>query len=148
MASISGQVFICRPIEDVFDFVADERNNYDPSVFQTDLLTNGHIGVGTRFRSMSTNRGKTVEMIVEITEFKRPRRLGSSTHLGSMDIHSALVFEPTAEGTLMQWSSVIKPRGLLNLLSPLIALYGRRQISAIWANLKQTLEAAKEGIYE
>jgi hypothetical protein len=34
--------------------------------------------------------GRTVEILVEITAYERPRLLGSSTHLSLMDIHSTL----------------------------------------------------------
>jgi len=141
MSSITGEVLIQRSPEEVFDFVADERNNYDPAVDHAELLTAGPIGVGTRFRSESTSMGRRVSMIVEITGYERPRRLASSTHLDSMDIHSTLILEPVAGGTLVRWSSTLEPRGLLRLVTPLLGAIGRRQASAIWGNLKRTLEA-------
>ncbi|MGE5579445.1 MAG: SRPBCC family protein [Bacillota bacterium] len=140
MARISGEVFIRRPAEEIFDFVADERNNYDPGIRHTELLTEEPIGVGTRFRCESVSMGRAAEMVVEITEHERPKRFASSTHLASMDIHSTLVFEPADGGTLMRWSSSLEPHGLLKLLAPLLAAAGKRQTSAIWTNLKRTLE--------
>jgi len=145
MARLAGEILIRRSDEEIFDFVADERNNYDPQIQQAELLTEGPIGVGTRFRSVSQSGGRRVEMIIEITEYERPRRFASTTHLSSMDIRSTLTFEPTAGGTLMRWSSQIEPRGLLRLLSPLLAGIGKRQTAAIWANLKRTLEEAGHG---
>jgi len=140
MVNIAGEILIKRPAKEIFDFVSDERNNYDPRVLRTELLTNGPIGVGTRFHSESKSMGRTVKMIVEITGYERPQRLATSTHLASMDIHSTLLFEPVAEGTLLRWSSNLEPHGLLKLITPLIAAIGRRQTSTIWANLKRTLE--------
>ena len=53
MAHIQGEVFIRRPVEEVFDFVADERNEptYNPNMVGSELITKGPIGVGTRFRA-------------------------------------------------------------------------------------------------
>ena len=51
MFSITGEVLIQRPPEGVFDFVARERNNYDPAVDHTVVLTAGPIGWAHAFRS-------------------------------------------------------------------------------------------------
>jgi hypothetical protein len=41
----------------------------------------------------------------------------------------------------MRWSWDVAPRGLLKLMSPLVARVGARQERAIWTGLKQLLEA-------
>ena len=58
-----------------------------------------------------------------------------------MEIRGGLTFDPVPEGTRMRWSWVVAPRGVLKLLTPLVARTGRRQEQAIWANLKRVLEA-------
>ena len=40
----------------------------------------------------------------------------------------------------MRWSWTLEPRGVLKLMSPLVARMGTRQEETIWANLKQLLE--------
>jgi hypothetical protein len=144
VVSLSGETFVDRPVDVVFDFVADERNRYDPRIRRAQLITAGPIGAGTQFRSEGTSLGRPVEMIIEFTTYERPRRLGSTTYLSAMQIHSSLTFEPHGSGTRMRWSSTLQPRGLLKVLTPLLAAAGRRQMSKVWANLKRTLEAQGE----
>lgn len=144
MVSLSGETFVGRPVDVVFDFVADERNRYDPRIRHAQLITAGPIGAGTQFRSESTTLGRPVEMIIELTTYERPWRLASMTYLPAMQIHSSLTFEPRGSGTRMLWSSTLRPRGLLKVLTPLLAVAGRRQMSGVWANLKRTLEAQGE----
>ena len=79
-------------------------------------------------------------MIVEITTYERPRRLASTTHLSSMNIHSSLAFEPVGEATRMRWSSELEPRGAFKLMTPILAAVGRRQAETSWRNLKLVLE--------
>jgi hypothetical protein len=62
---VHGQVLIRQPPSVVFDFVADERNNYDPTIDHTALLTGEPIRMGTRFRCTSIRGRRTVDMIVE-----------------------------------------------------------------------------------
>jgi len=46
MARISGEVLIRRPVEDVFDFVADERNEprFNPLMTHVEKLSDGRPG--------------------------------------------------------------------------------------------------------
>jgi hypothetical protein len=84
--------------------------------------------------------GGTVEMVIEITAYERPRRLASSTHLSAMDIHETLNFDPVPEGTRMRWSWELEPRSVFKLMAPISARIGKRQEATIWGNLKQFLE--------
>lgn len=135
--------FISRPIEEVFDLVADERNElrYNPSLLQVEQVTGGSIGRGTQFRAEALSRGRPVEMTIEYTDFQRPRLLSSTTHLDALDISGTLKFEPVPEGTRMRWSWALSPRGVLKVASPLIVFLGKRQEVAIWRRLKTFMEA-------
>jgi uncharacterized membrane protein len=48
MAKIEGQILIGRPVEEVFDFVADSRNEpqYNPAMTSVELLTALPVGRG------------------------------------------------------------------------------------------------------
>lgn len=142
MVRIEGQIVIGRPVEEVFDFVADESNEprYNPRMGRSDKITNGPIGVGTRFRAETTSMRRPVPMVIEFTGYDRPRRLASTTHLSSMDLQGTLTFDPIPEGTRMQWSWDVEPQGVLKVMTPLVALMGRRQEQRIWTGLKHLLE--------
>jgi Polyketide cyclase / dehydrase and lipid transport len=142
VAKVEGEIVITRPIEEVFDFVADERNEprYNPDMRRSEKISEGAIGVGTRFRAEIMSRGRPAEMLIEFTAYDRPRQLASVTTLSTMEIRGALSFEPIPEGTRMRWSWTLKPRGLLRLMTPIVARIGRRQERAIWTGLKRLLE--------
>lgn len=142
MVLIEGEIVIERPVEEVFDFVADERNEprYNPHMRRAEQISDGPIGVGTRFRAEIASMGRTLEMAIEFTGYERPRRLASSTHMSSMDTRGALTFDPVPEGTRMRWSWDVEPRGMFRAMGPLVARMGRRQEQRIWAGLKHLLE--------
>lgn len=143
MARIEGQIVINRPLDEVFAFVADERNEplYNQQMLRVEQTSAGPIGLGTRFRAESRSMGRVAVMTIEITAYDPPHRLASSTHLDTMDIHGALTFEPALGGTNMHWSWELRPRGTLKLLKPLVTWMGRRQEQTIWTALKHYLEA-------
>ena len=92
MAHIEGEIVIKRPVDEVFDFVADERNEprYNPRMLHAEKVSDGPIGVGTEFRAETATRRGSAEMAIEITRYERPSRLESSTRLSNMNIAGAL----------------------------------------------------------
>lgn len=142
MSHVEGEILIARPIEEVFDFVADECNEprYNPRMIHSEKLTEGPVDRGTLFQATTRSGRGTAEMVIEVTEFHRPSRLASTTTLSSMDIRGLLTFEPVGEATRMRWSWDIQPHGALRLMGPVVTLLGRRQELAVWTGLKKILE--------
>ncbi len=143
MVRIDGEIVINRPVDTVFDFVADERNEprYNPRMLRVEKLSPGPIGLGSRFRAAMRTRPRPTKMTTEFTGYEPPWRLALRSQLSAMEIRGALTFDPVPEGTRMRWSWVVAPRGVFKLLTPVVARTGRRQEQAIWANLKRVLEA-------
>ena len=85
---VEGDIIINRPIEEVFDFCADERNepHYNPRMTHVEQTSSGPIGPGSQFRAEMRTMGRMVAMTIEWTAYERPSRLASWTRLSGMDI--------------------------------------------------------------
>ena len=144
MSRIDGEIVIDRPVDVVFDYVADQSNEpqYNSRMVRAEKITPGPVGKGTRFRSAVTSIGRTAQMLIEFTGYDRPGRLASATTMQQAEISYTLTFEPASSGTRMRWSGQVRPKGAFKLLGPLIVWMGRHQEQRIWASLKQHLEAA------
>jgi len=142
---VQGSIVIERSVEDVFDFVADERNEpqYNPQMTHADKVTDGPIGVGTKFHSVMTGIGRAADMTIEFTEFDRPRRIAETTHMSNMDIKGVLTFESVPGATRMRWLWDLEPRGFYKMLGPLIRRIGERQELRIWSELKTVMETGR-----
>jgi hypothetical protein len=147
MARIEGEIVIGRPVEVVFDYVADQSNEprYNPQMVRAEKITAGPVGKGTRFRSAVASRGRTAEMLIECTGYDRPKLFATTTTMAQADIGYTLRFEPAADSTRMRWSGQVRAKGALRLLGPVITWLGRRQEQRIWTALKQHLEGAAAG---
>jgi len=139
---IQGDIVINRPIDEVFDFAADECNEpeYNPDMTLAEMVTQGPIGVGSKFHCVMTG-ARAADMTIEYTEFDRPRRLASTAHMSSMDINGTLLFEPQGQSTKMKWLWNIEPRGFMKVLGPIVRRMGERQELANWTTMKKVLEA-------
>jgi hypothetical protein len=130
------------PLAEVFDAAADSRNepSFNPAMTQVELLTPEPVGLGSRFRARMGKAG--MDMLVELTEFERPHRLGSVTTSSMMETSGTLSFTADVEATVMAWDWQICPRGWFRLFGPLVGPLGGRMERSIWAGLKQQLEDA------
>lgn len=142
MAKIEGEILIDRPAEEVFDFVADSRNEpqYNPAMAGVELLTPLPIGAGTQFRARMGRAG--TPMLVELTEFHRPHLLGSRTTSSMMDTSGALTFAADGDGTAMSWDWQVRPKGWMRMLGPMFGPLGGRMERRIWTRMKRHLENA------
>jgi uncharacterized protein YndB with AHSA1/START domain len=147
MARVEGEMMIQRPVEEVFDFVADERNEprYNPRMLDVARISDGPIGLGTRFRAELKTMGRTMPMTIEFTAYERPWRLASLTRSSMMETEGALTFETVSGGTRMRWSWDVRPRGVLGLMTPIVGAIGRREERSIWCSLKRFLESQGTG---
>ena len=146
MAKITGEIIIGRPVEAVFDFAADQRNElrYNPRMIRADKVSDGPVAKGTVFCSAAKSMGRAAGMRIELTCYDRPHRLASRTAMKQAVIDGALTFDPVPGGTRMRWSWSVRPRGAARLLAPVITWVGRRQEQAIWASMKRYLETRDE----
>ncbi len=147
MARIAGGIVIGRPVDVVFDYVADQSNEpqYNPQMIRAEKISPGPVRIGTRFPSAVASRGRTVEMLIECTGYDRPKFFATTTTMTQADISYTLRFEPTSAGTRMRWSGQVQPKGAFRLLGPMITWLGRRQEQRIWMALKQHLESTPTG---
>lgn len=142
VAHVNGRLRIAAPVQRVFDTVADTRNepSFNPAMASVELLTPPPIGLGARFRARLGRAG--TEMLVELTEFDRPHRLGSRTTSSMMDTSGALTFAADGDGTIMSWDWQVRAKGWMRILGPLAGPLGDRMERRIWTRLKHQLEAA------
>ena len=79
-------------------------------------------------------------MLVELTEFDRPHRLGSRTTSSMMQTSGTLTFTADGEGTVMSWDWQVHPKGWMRMLGPLFEPLGNRMERRIWTSMKRCLE--------
>ena len=131
----------------MFDFVADERNEprYNPRMLDAEQISEGPIGVGTRFRTELEDDGsddaddRGVHGVRATAAPWVGDALVDDGDRGRVDVRVC------PGGTRMCWSWEVRPRGALKLMAPLVGVIGRRQEQRIWGNLKRLLESGGEG---
>jgi hypothetical protein len=142
MPRIAGEIIIGRPVDVVFDYVADQTNEpeYNPRMVLAEKITEGPVGKGTRFRSAVAAGQRPAQMLIEYTGYDRPRQLQSEIRMNQAEFSYQLTFEPALGGTRMRWAGQIRPKGGWRIAGPLIQWLGTRQERRIWTAMKRQLE--------
>lgn len=143
MTRISGEVRIAAPVDEVFDLVADERNEpkYNRRIVRAEMLSEGPVGAGARFVAQPKGPGGKGEMTLTILEYDRPRRLHNDVRSSYMTVDGTLTFEEVDDGTVLRWDWEMRLVGPMRLLTPVLAVVGPAWERRNWLSLKDYLEA-------
>jgi uncharacterized protein YndB with AHSA1/START domain len=142
-AVIENTVEISRTREEVFDYLADQGNevHWNPDCLSMEKLTDGPVGVGTRFRA-KWKQGPVIES--ECTLFERPRTWRYENG-GPVSVALTVTLEAMPSGgTRMTSSGVWTPHGWFRLAFPLFIRVMRRAERSVVANARQALEQRRD----
>lgn len=137
---VTVDVEIARMVEQVYDLMADTRNepSWNSQVSEAELVSPKGIGEGARFRTV--NRGQTYEAV--ITSYERPKRLIFRVVGKPMVIDAELVFAEIGENrTTLHGEFDMAPRGPMKLLLPLLAPAVRRDFPKQFDRFREFCES-------
>jgi uncharacterized protein YndB with AHSA1/START domain len=145
MAHITGEVTIAAPVGEVFDMVADERNEprYNPRILRAEKVSEGPVGKGARFVAEPKSMGAKGEMTLEVLEYDRPRRLHNIVRSSYMQVDGTLTFEEVDGGTRLRWDWDMGLVGPMRVLSPVLAVIGPGWERRNWVGLKDYMESGR-----
>ncbi|WP_172652870.1 SRPBCC family protein [Rhodococcus opacus] len=143
MARITGEDLVDAAITEVFDTVADERNEprYNPRIVRAEMLTHEPVGAGSRFVAEPKRMGARGRMALEIVEYQRPHRLHNVICSSYAHAHGTLTFAETdgaAHGCGGTWA--MRLVGPMRVLTPVLVFVGPRWERRNWVDLKNYLE--------
>ena len=144
MIKIENSVVINKPVEEVFEYMANSENNpqWQSSAQEVVKTSEGPIGVGTTYSSVSQLLGKRLESVVEYTAYEPNKTVAGKVISGPIPFQFETTFEPAAEGgTKVTSRGKGDAGGFFKLAEPLVARMLKRQTETNTANLKDLLEA-------
>ena len=127
------------PVEEVFDYFSDFRNENEWNVVAHDveMLTPPPVGSGSRFAGQYDRMGR---LEYEILEYERPHRFRVRGEAKAFRFLSTFTFSHTAEGTRVDATMDPHGKGGMAVLTPLMGGIIKKQMSKGLESLRQTLE--------
>jgi hypothetical protein len=143
MATITKSIVIKRPIEEVFDVATCLKRCvvWQASIVGSEKISEGPVGVGTRYRHQVKFLGIKSETHPVVTVWEPPHRMAYQDASGpsTFDVH--FTCEPTPEGVKFTVNVSGEPKGVLaNLTEPLLVPLLERQFESDLQALKVLME--------
>jgi hypothetical protein len=134
------QLKVARSADEVFDFLADLRNEslWNPRVRRLTLATPGPISAGSVFRGSYQGLGALQTIL---TEYERPTRIAFRSEGPRASLAGEFTLHSDKDGVEANLAADVRPKGLLlSLLAPLLTVAFRRQNVAAATRLLAVLE--------
>jgi len=143
MITFETSIEIRRPVEAVFAFVSDPRNEpqWEKTVTEVRVTPDGPPAVGTKVTKVGSFLGVKLEATSEITALEPNRSLSFKGTSGPASLEATMHFEAVGEGTRLSGTFQVEPGGLFKVAGPLFASQAKKQLEADLQRLKDVLEA-------
>ena len=133
---------INRPHDFVWRYFADTDNvrAWMPDIVRSEKLTDGPVGLGSRFRETRLIDGNEHTVTLEVTEFDEGRRYAGTFEEKGLRATYTYTFTPSGEGTEVPLVADVSGSGFMKLMVPMV----RRQMKKLdgdqLTRLKQAIE--------
>lgn len=148
--TVEESVTIERPIEEVFDFIADNENDprWCPAVEEIEQIAGNGAGPGTRYRMRHTPGGTRFEAEVEIVACNPPHSLKWIMTDSGHTLHGTYELEALNGKTRLSQTSEITFEGWLRIpgliMKGRIAREVKEELGKQFTRLKEVLETGAE----
>lgn len=131
MARYVGTIETPKPVEEVFDYMADFTSveQWDETAVRAVRLDEGPPAKGARFQVTVRFAGRENDFEYETIAFERPNRLVLRAENGSVvseDEVTLRALEGTGGGTELTYDAKLAPKGLMKLADPVLGLLFKR----------------------
>ena len=142
MAGFKRTVFINRPVAEVFDFATDLKNasRLMPGVTRAELLTDGGMRPGAKFRETRLMKGKERSAVIEVLEHRRPDVHAASAAMMGMKATYWFRFATEGAGTLVDMEADVRGNWLWKPFLGLMARTMEKEDGGYLDRLKAEME--------
>jgi hypothetical protein len=138
---MSAETVIRRPTVEVFDYLSNYANAQESgTVFEVEKLTDGPIGVGTKWRLVERFLGNRWQWLVEVTAYEPEARVAFNGTYPGMRIALENTVAETSDGVHVARSMEARPSGFMVLLAPLMRPFAARSLQKDLDQLRDRLE--------
>ncbi len=135
-------------VERVFEVMTDFRAAPQriPAIKKVEVLTDGPVGKGTRFRETRIMFGREATETMEVTEFDPPHSLTVGGNSCGTIFASRFRFRPSGSGTELEMELTTKPVSMFaKLMSPLAAFMMGPMKKAMSADIDAIQKVCERG---
>ena len=140
-----NSVIISQPVEQVFEFVTNVRNNtkWQTDILELEMTSKNHFGTGATYRCLNRFMGKRIESEGVITDYAPAKACCIRITTGSFTGECSMFFEAVEDETKFTASGDLD-MGYFKLLKMIAKRKINQQIKKDMLKLKYILENGKK----
>jgi carbon monoxide dehydrogenase subunit G len=145
--AFTGKTTIDCPINEVFDFISDLRNGpkMNEDILSVEKLTEGPIGVGSKFKETKVIRGRNAEAMIEVVLFEANKAFSAQSEVNGLKVTYHYQLSEGNNGTIVKFQCELKTSGLImTLTKPLIAKILKKEDGDHLTYIRRALESKVE----
>ena len=139
-----GSIVVDRQIEDVFDYTTSNVAEWSDIVIEEEMVEEKPDGVGSKFRTVTEDRGRRMEFLGETLEHNRPKLSRVFLRGDAFEMDVEYRFEELSGKTRVSQKSNVKGKGMFRVLLPVMGVLmrksGCRALQKELENLKRCCE--------
>ena len=134
---------IARSTADVFEVLSNPARAMDflDNITGSTKLTDGPIGVGTKFRETRVVHGKEATADLLVSAYEPSTHVGISTEAEGIKVEYHYHLSPEDGGTRLKWTCQLEASGLRKMMLPMVAGIMKKEDGDHLQKLKAYLEA-------
>ena len=143
MIKVEVSTIINRPIEEVFAFVSDHRNDvrWQDGLLEVRVTPDGVVGLGSRVVEVRKFMGRRVESTGVITEYIPNQKSARKSVAGPADVQGYVACAAVEGGARVTQHMEMRSAGFFSVAEPLLAGGLRRSLEKNFGDLKDLLES-------
>lgn len=147
MIRIEHAIKIDRPAGEVFSYVADSRNDPEwcPPVLEVEQTAGTGPEAGATYRYVAKPGPRKLQGYIEITAMTTDERAEYEGENDALRFHYVYRFIADGQGTTLDMTSELTPKGFWRLLTPIIRAATKKVTVEEFGNLKRLLESRSAG---
>jgi len=143
MLSTEASQDIARTPEDVFNFVADVRNDpkWHTDVIEATLAQGDGKTVGSMYEIKVKPQMGMTGGTVNVASYDAPRRIVFDVDMGKMKPTTTFTVQAEGTGARISRKVEVEPTGMMKLMAPLMSGMFRKRNEKFLGNLKRVMES-------
>ncbi|WP_445506304.1 SRPBCC family protein [Niallia sp. 03190] len=119
MADFQASAVIAKPVDLVFSYMVNlgDSPEYMKAVVETNKITDGSIGVGTKYQETRKVRGKKAVAEIEFLSFEENVSYKTRSNSNGLIVDYEYEFSEVEEGTQVQFKAKLHVKGLMMKLT-------------------------------
>lgn len=142
MSGFNMNEWIARTPKEVFDFITASENapKVAPNIKSMVKLTEGTVGVGTRYRETRLMNGKEAQAELEIVDFEPGQRYAMKNATDGIETIYRYTFKQENDGTRIDLVCKLNASGVKKLMLPLVTSILKKEDGDHLQRLKKVME--------